>query len=111
MVRLLPIQQNYNIMDKKEILFELDKWVSDKGNGGFIETNYDPYYAVHHNNLNEELGIQQNREELNILASQGPPAWTFCIGFDAVPSRPVRGPCVHVGALFQLHALGEAGRA
>ena len=49
-------------MDKKEILFELDKWVSDKGNGGFIETNYDPYYAVHHNNLNEELGIQQNRE-------------------------------------------------
>ena len=52
-------------MNKKEILFELDKWVSDKGNSGYIETNYDPYYAVHHNHLNEELGIQQNREELN----------------------------------------------
>lgn len=54
-------------MDKKEILFELDKWISDKGSGGFIKTKYDPYYAVNHNHLNEELGIQQNREELNIF--------------------------------------------
>lgn len=54
-------------MNKKEILFELDKWVSDKGSGGFIKSNHDPYYAVHHNHLNEESGIQQNREELNIF--------------------------------------------
>jgi len=49
-------------MDK--ILNELDKWVSDKGNGGYVDIDFDPYHAMHHNFLNEEIGIQQNREEL-----------------------------------------------
>ena len=51
-------------MIKEEILSQLDKWVSDKGNGGYVPIDFDPYYAVHNNYLNEEIGIQQNREEL-----------------------------------------------
>jgi len=64
MVRLLPIQQNYNIMDKNKILSNLDKWVSDKGNGGYVPIDFNPYPAIHDNYLNEEVGIQQNKEEL-----------------------------------------------
>ena len=46
------------------IFTELDKWVSDKGTGGYIEYEYNPYICIKENCLNEELGIQQVREEL-----------------------------------------------
>ena len=46
------------------IFTELDKWVSDKGTGGYIEYEYNPYICIKENFLNEELGIQQVREEL-----------------------------------------------
>lgn len=51
-------------MNKDKIFLELDKWVSDKGNGGYVHIDYNPYPAVHNNHLNEEVGIQQNKEEL-----------------------------------------------
>ena len=47
---------------------ELDKWVSDKGTGGYIEYEYNPYICIKENFLNEELGIQQVREELYKLS-------------------------------------------
>ena len=47
---------------------ELDKWVSDKGTGGYIEYDYNPYICIKENFLNEELGIQQVREEIKALA-------------------------------------------
>lgn len=52
-------------MNKDYILSELDKWVSDKGNGGYVEKDFNPYHAMHYHFLNEEIGIQQNREELS----------------------------------------------
>lgn len=51
-------------MNKDKIFLELDKWVSDKGNGGYVHIDYNPYPAVHNSHLNEEVGIQQNKEEL-----------------------------------------------
>jgi cephalosporin hydroxylase len=51
-------------MNKEKILFQLDDWVSDKGNGGYVHIDFSPYPAMHNNHLNEEVGIQQNREEL-----------------------------------------------
>ena len=47
---------------------ELDKWVSDKGTGGYIDYDYNPYICIKENFLNEELGIQQVREELKKLS-------------------------------------------
>ena len=43
---------------------ELDNWVSDKGTGGYISYEYNPYVCIKENFLNEELGIQQVREEI-----------------------------------------------
>jgi cephalosporin hydroxylase len=48
----------------KKAFKELDKWVSDKGTGGYIDYDYNPYVCINENFLNEELGIQQVREEL-----------------------------------------------
>lgn len=45
-----------------DIMKQLDMWVADKGNGKYIHSN--PYVAIHDNYLNEEVGIQQSREEL-----------------------------------------------
>jgi len=45
-----------------DIMKVLDQWVSDKGNGQY--TNKNPYIAIHDNYLNEEVGIQQNRKEI-----------------------------------------------
>ena len=52
-------------MTREKILFQLDDWVSDKGNGGYVPIDFNPYYAIHNNFLNEEVGIQQNKEELS----------------------------------------------
>ena len=52
-------------MEKREIFKNLDKWVSDKGNGGYVPIDFSPYPAIHDNYLNEEVGIQQNKEELD----------------------------------------------
>lgn len=52
-------------MIKEEIFSNLDKWVSDKGDGGYVRIDFDPYNAIHNNFLNEENGIQQNKQELS----------------------------------------------
>jgi len=31
---------------KKEIFSALDEWISDKGNMGYIENTYNPYFSV-----------------------------------------------------------------
>ena len=54
-------------MSKEYILKELDKWVADKGDGKYIEYEYNPYTSFKNHTLNEEKGIQQVREELSDL--------------------------------------------
>jgi len=49
---------------KEKIFSELDKWISDKGNMGYIENTYNPYFYVDNNFLNEEFAIQQAKEEI-----------------------------------------------
>jgi len=49
---------------KKEIFSALDEWISDKGNMGYIENTYNPYFSVDNNFLNEEFAIQQAKEEI-----------------------------------------------
>ncbi len=48
----------------EKILLQLDDWVSDKGNGGYVPIDFNPYPIIQKNYLNEEAGIQQNKEEL-----------------------------------------------
>jgi len=48
----------------EKILLQLDDWVSDKGTGKYVPIDFNPYPIIHKNYLNEEAGIQQNREEL-----------------------------------------------
>ena len=50
---------------KKEIFSALDEWISDKGNMGYIENTYNPYFSVDNNYLNEEFAIQQSKEEIS----------------------------------------------
>lgn len=71
---------------KDKILFQLDDWVSDKGNGGYVPIDFSPYPAIHNNFLNEEVGIQQNREELEkfidvLLQSNGGVCLEIGLGF------------------------------
>lgn len=49
---------------KEKIFSELDRWISDKGNMGYIENTYNPYFSVDNNFLNEEFAIQQAKEEI-----------------------------------------------
>ena len=42
-------------MTREKILFQLDDWVSDKGNGGYVHIDFNPYPAMHNNFLNEEI--------------------------------------------------------
>lgn len=73
-------------MDKNKILSNLDKWVSDKGNGGYVPIDFNPYPAMHDNYLNEEVGIQQNKEELE--------------KFIDVLSNHNKGICLEIGLGF-----------
>jgi cephalosporin hydroxylase len=50
---------------KEEVFANLDKWVSDKGNSGYIENSYNPYFCVDNHYLNEEFAIQQSKEEIS----------------------------------------------
>lgn len=74
-------------MDKNYIMSQLDKWVSDKGNGGYVEKDFNPYHAMHHHFLNEEVGIQQNREELSKF-------------IDVLLKHPDRNNCLEIGLGF-----------
>ena len=49
------------------ILSELDRWIVGKGDGNYIEYDYNPYTSFETHTLNEEKGIQQVREELKEL--------------------------------------------
>jgi len=74
-------------MNKDYILSELDKWVSDKGNGGYVGKDFNPYHAMHYHFLNEEVGIQQNREELSKF-------------IDVLLKQPNRNTCLEIGLGF-----------
>lgn len=50
---------------KKSIFSSLEEWISDKGNTGYIENTYNPYFSVDNNFLNEEFAIQQSKEEIS----------------------------------------------
>ena len=52
------------------IFTNLDKWVSTKGDGNYLEYEYNPYVCMAENSLNEEKGIQQVRKELYILVEK-----------------------------------------
>jgi predicted O-methyltransferase YrrM len=56
-------------MTKNSILSELDRWIVGKGDGKYIEYDYNPYTSFLNHTLNEEKGIQQVREELEELIS------------------------------------------
>jgi len=49
------------------ILSELDRWIVGKGDGNYIEYDYNPYTSFETHTLNEEKGIQQVRDELKEL--------------------------------------------
>ena len=49
------------------ILSELDRWIVGKGDGQYIEYDYNPYTSFATHTLNEEKGIQQVRDELKEL--------------------------------------------
>ena len=51
------------------ILSELDRWIVGKGDGNYIEYDYNPYTSFETHTLNEEKGIQQVREELKELVT------------------------------------------
>ena len=38
-------------MNKTKIFNLLDKWVSDKGDGNYIEYEYNPYHCIFSNNM------------------------------------------------------------
>jgi cephalosporin hydroxylase len=57
-------------MKKIDNIFkELEKWISDKGDLGYIENSYNPYIALDNNFLNEEFAIQQSKEEIKELVN------------------------------------------
>ena len=62
---------------KKEIFSELKKWISDKGNTGYIENTYNPYFSVDNNFLNEEFAIQQSKEESELSEDEEEEKLTF----------------------------------
>ena len=56
--------------DITNIFTELDKWVSKRGDGNYLEYEYNPYLCMAENSLNEEKGIQQVKKELYILVEK-----------------------------------------
>ena len=71
--------------DISNIFTNLDKWVSTKGDGNYLEYEYNPYICVAENSLNEEKGIQQVRKELYILVEK------------ILETKNDKGSCLEIG--------------
>ena len=73
------------MIDKNKIFNLLDKWISDKGDGNYIEYEYNPYHCIFNNHLNEEKGIQQVKKELEILVDK------------IIETKNNNGTCLEIG--------------
>ena len=71
--------------DITNIFTELDKWVSKRGDGNYLEYEYNPYLCMAENSLNEEKGIQQVKKELYILVE------------NILESKNNNGSCLEIG--------------